>query len=493
MKVLRQHQIQMDEIATRIIHGAIDRRSITLDCTPGGGKTGSGCLLATRLLDAGKIDAVLWLVPRLSLASQVSDAFSSWDGLSRRLEIVEGKDTIFAPSLPGMPRNVGCVTTYQSVVHGGNYRRFRDAVASRRTLIIFDEVQFLNDDLERGWRKNVQKVRDAAAYELLMSGTLWRTDNKRIPFITYERHPDGLHYPIADITYTLRDAVRERAVLPTEWYTIGGTVKYQYNGEEFTLDMLNDNGEEESRVTRTFLECDASVYRLLDDMVEHWREWCRTHYHSRMLVMADNTRKARQWRNYLRDTHHIPCVLATSKDKAPKSNLAHFRERRQGQCLVTVAMAYVGFDCPDLTHLAYLSSARAPSWMLQSAARVSRYDPRVGEYEMQHSFVFAPDDERIRLFANWMRQQTSMGIRERTPRGKPGERDLGIEMPDDFEALSADASHTAIESLAGRLDPETVTRLEQIARKSRAAQHLTMSQLHQLLLDVGVDLRAVSR
>lgn len=493
-RTLRQHQVEMDELANSIIHAGSDKRSITLDCTPGGGKTGSGCLLATRLLDAGLIDGVLWLVPRLSLAGQVADSFASWDHLGRHLEIVDGRDVLFAPALPGMPQSVGCVTTYQSVAHGRNYHRFREAVAGRRTLIIFDEVQFLNDDLDRGWLRKVQEVRDAAKFELLMSGTLWRTDNRRIPFITYERRDDGRLFALADITYGLRDAVRERAVLPTEWHNLGGVVQYQFNGQEHILDMLEDNGDEESRVTRTFLECDASVHRLLDGMVDHWRQWCRERYTSRLLVMADDTANARRWRTYLQGHHGISCTLATSREEAAGRNLAHFRERRQGQCLVTVAMAYVGFDCPDLTHLAYLSTARAPSWMLQSAARVSRFDARAPlAYEHQHAFVFAPDDARVRAFAQWMRVETNMGIRERICRTPNSPGTPPIVPPEDFEPLAADPSRIAVESLTGRLDPDTVDRLESVRRTIPYADKLTTSQLHDMLRGLGYDLRAIAR
>lgn len=492
MAVFRKHQREIDEIARKIIDGISPLRSITLDCTPGGGKTGAATLFANKLLDAGLIDRVLWLVPRLSLAEQVLDAFSRGAGCnsSRQLEIADPQDDLFSPTLPNTPHVVGCVTTYQAVAHGRNWSRFADGLRSGRGLIIFDEVQFLNDEAQRGWYAKVGRVKDAAEYCLFMSGTLWRTDDKRIPFIEYEKRDDGKHYPLCDISYTLRDAVRERAVLPTEWRNLGGMVEYKLADKVQTHDLMDDGDDEESRKVLTFLSGEKTVGRLLDNMVDDWRVWCKTAYESRMLVMASSIAEARRWKHYLEEKHSIPCVLATSKEEAAGRKLRHFRERRHGQCLVTVAMAYVGFDCPDLTHLAYLSATRAPSWLLQSFARVSRFDRNapIG-YERQHSFVYAPDDLRMRVFMAWLRNQQEMGITERQVRGPLKEpRKPGYPPDDEFEPLDAAPGFTAMESLHARIEPAKLSRLMQFASSCPAAAGLPLSQLDEILLGAGVDL-----
>jgi superfamily II DNA or RNA helicase len=487
---MRAHQRQMNQFASQIIAGIYTKQSITLDCTPGGGKTGAATLLANRLLDACFIDRVLWLVPRISLAEQVVDAFAKGFGASssRELEVVDGQDNLFAPSLPNMPLKVGVVTTYQSIAHKKNWERFRDALAARRTLLILDEVQFLNDDqtVNRGWQPKARAIHDVASFRLLMSGTLWRTDDKRIPFIEYQKRDDGRLYPLCDINYDLRKAVAERAVLPIEWRNRNGLVEYTRNGVAQTHDLLDDGDDEETYKLRTFLSSDKVVHAILDEMVEDWRSWCRSAYQSRMLVMAEDIGQARRWRTYLQDKHNIACTLATSKEEAAGRQLRHFRERKQGQCLITVAMAYVGFDCPDLTHLAYLSHYRAPSWMLQSFARVSRFDPLAPvAYDSQHAFVYAPDDERMRRFCHWVREQTDMGIADSRRGGGGGGGGKG---PDDFEPGDAAIGSQVVESLQERLGPEATARLDAFARSSPAAVDVPRSKLAQLLRDAGVDL-----
>lgn len=495
---MRWHQEQISDIADKIINGIFSRKSITLDCTPGGGKTGAGTLLANRLLDANLIDSVLWLVPRLSLGNQVAEAFANGFGATKERQLceVDGQDNLFAPDLPNMPKTVGHVTTYQTVAARQNAQRFADACAARRTLLILDEVQFLNDDQPfaeaevRGWRPRVEAVRDKAAFTLVMSGTLWRTDNKRIPFVEYqrgdgsERFPErGKFYPLCDITYTLRDAVREQAVLPTEWRITGGTARYSWNGVEQTHDLSGDGGDENSRIVRTMLSSDKYVHDILDHMVDDWRTFCRKEYESRMLVMADKIAEAVKMREYLQQRHNIACVLATSKEEAAGRQLRHFRERRQGQCLVTVAMAYVGFDCPDLTHLAYLSSIRAPSWMLQSFARVSRFDARAPiSPERQHAYVYGPDDQRFREFCEWVRDQQAMGVADRL-RGGNGNREPKevVEIQDDFEPIAATTGDLAVESLNRRISPEMEKKLRAFKDLCPAAASLPYSQLYEIL------------
>jgi len=483
--MMRVHQIQMDAFSREIISGVFPRNSITLDCTPGGGKTGAATLLANRLLDAGVIDCVLWVVPRLSLAEQVVDAFGNGFGATkgRTLEVVDGQDNLFPASLPNMPKLVGCVTTYQTIAHKRNWERFRDALTGRRCLVIFDEVQFLDDDLGRGWHAKAKAVRDVATFTLVMSGTLWRTDNKEIPFVEYALKPekaDNLLYPLADISYSLRDAVTDRAILPTQWQNRGGLVEYEFNGVPHTHDLIEDGDDEESRKVRCFLSGEKSVGKLLDDMVTDWSVW-RKHYQSRMLVIADNISQAQRWKHHLELRHNLHCVLATSKEEASGRKLRHFREKKHGQCLVTVAMAYIGFDCPDLTHLAYLSSIRAPSWMLQSFARVSRFDPCAPlDYDHQLAHAYAPDDTRMRTFMDWLRNEQEMGIaRRRESAGGSGKPKLIL--PDKFDPIDAVPGDRAIESLYRRLEPSQVAALDEFTNHCAAARTIPPSQLYEIL------------
>jgi superfamily II DNA or RNA helicase len=231
-------------------------------------------------------------------------------------------------------------------------------------------------------------------------------------------------------------------------------------------DILTDDGDdEEKRKLRAFIFDDGVAFGIIDQMVEHWRGWCQSHYSSRMIVMADDTKQAARISSYLHSRHNINCTLATSKEDMAGRRIKHFREKREGRCLVTVAMAYIGFDCPDLTHLAYLSTTRAATWLLQSFARVNRFDRNAPlDYDHQHAFVFAPDDKRMRVFMSWMREQQEVGVRERVKRFAPSP-DGTMPIRSDIEPVSATLGATAIESLEGRIAPETKHYLDKLAKE----------------------------
>lgn len=475
----RRHQQEISRIADQVIAGTWSKPHATLDVTPGGGKTGAGTLLANRLLDAGVVDSVLWLVPRLSLADQVLDAFAAGVGSreGRRLTVVEDQDDLFPAQLPNMPLVVGHVTTYQQVATGTGSRRFRDASLARRTLLILDEVQFLSDGQGdgNGWWPRVKGVVEAARFRLNMSGTLARTDNGLVAGVEYvqgdgsERYPDaGKKYPVADVRYTLRDAIAERAILPTEWRNRGGLVEYRYEGIRQLHDLADDADDEESRKVRTYLESDRVVAGVVEEMIRDWRQWREeTRYYSRMIIMAEDQKRARWFDRYMKENHpDVACVLAITDEDHATRKVRQFREGVQGQCLITVAMAYVGFDCPNLTHMAYLSHYRAPAWLLQSFARVSRFDSKAPiPYDLQHAFVFTVDDARMRAFFEYLRSEQEMGVRARRPGRGPRKSDAGAPAePDDFEPIDAAAGALAVETMAERIDPETAAKVEAFRR-----------------------------
>jgi len=76
MPNLRPHQEEADRIGTDIVSGKWTNKTITAEVIPGGGKTALAILIANRLLDAGVVDDVLWLVPRLTLCDQVQQSWA---------------------------------------------------------------------------------------------------------------------------------------------------------------------------------------------------------------------------------------------------------------------------------------------------------------------------------------------------------------------------------------------------------------------------------
>src|SRR5215207_10113944 len=133
---LRTHQREVAGIVEAIATGRTDLVDILAAVTPGGGKSLLPVIAAARLIAAGVVDRVCWIVPRDSLRLQAEEAFAdpAWRaalGHSLRLRAAENE--------PDPSRGLaGYVTTYQAIaaapeLHLAEIRR-------RRTLLVVDEL-----------------------------------------------------------------------------------------------------------------------------------------------------------------------------------------------------------------------------------------------------------------------------------------------------------------------------------------------------------------
>ena len=73
---LRCHQRQLAGVIRAIAAGVTSARDILAAVTPGGGKSLLPVLAATRLIEAGMVERIIWVVPRDSLRLQAEEAFA---------------------------------------------------------------------------------------------------------------------------------------------------------------------------------------------------------------------------------------------------------------------------------------------------------------------------------------------------------------------------------------------------------------------------------
>jgi superfamily II DNA or RNA helicase len=486
----RRHQVEGQAIVNRIIAGEPIRRVVG-DIVPGGGKSGLFVLFASGLLQAGLIDQFIWLVPRASLAEQAEEDFAN------RLFNPHGYSIrFFRENIAPLIRSphVGAVATYQAL--HASPRLYIDAVSRKRTLLGLDEVQCLGDEEEGvSWTRNVLALAEQASYRLACSGTLFRNNGTRIQLIPYT-DPDesGICYPVRDIVYPYVDALAESAVIPMEIVLNTGKVKYDYNGDTFHLDLDSAPAEEERRALNTFLSRPETLYGVVDRCVDHWREWRAHMYPSRMIVIANRQKEARALAEYLHTKKGMQPVLAISDEgEASQREITAFRRDRKGDVLVTVGMAYIGLNVPDITHIAFLSNIRSIGYLMQALFRNNRYDRNAYwtlrpeehfSYPRQCAYSFVPDDPRMRAFAEWLREQTRIGIREREKRNPPeGPGPEGPEQSPEavFTPIDAKLGKVSYEDMGGRLSPQEQAIVENLRLTCREAAGMPHTHLAAIL------------
>src|SRR5690242_12382477 len=235
---LRTHQRLVAGIVEAIATGQTELTDILAAVTPGGGKSLLPVIAAARLIEAGVVDRICWIVPRDSLRLQAEEAFAdlAWRGALGHAVSVRA-----AENAPELCRGLqGYVTTYQGIaaqpdLHLAEHRR-------HRYLLVVDEVHHLPSlaeidplarDDEASWSRAILPLLEAARVRLLLSGTLERADGRAILWLPYRqgraartREVDLEAPGYAVIGYSRAQALAERAVLPVDFGALDGEAEW---------------------------------------------------------------------------------------------------------------------------------------------------------------------------------------------------------------------------------------------------------------------------
>ena len=222
--------------------GQTDARDILAAVTPGGGKSLLPVIAASRLIAAGIVDRVCWVVPRDSLRLQAEEAFADpvW-----RAALGHALSLRAAENAPDPSRGLtGYITTYQAIAAAPDLH-LRE-IRRHRTLLVVDEVHHLpalaevdpaaaaqeaaaGEDQASAWSRAILPLLECAAVRLLLSGTLERADGKGILWLPYRKGPKARTREVeldapgwAVIGYSRMQALQERAVLPVTFGALDG-------------------------------------------------------------------------------------------------------------------------------------------------------------------------------------------------------------------------------------------------------------------------------
>lgn len=451
----------------RFINAAIERarsgEKVTVaNVHPGSGKTLAVLMAANELRRAGVIDQVAVFVPRLNLAAQFEhdwkDARGKLEGGAVLGQIDHRNNN--PPLIRGQAD--GYVTTYDSLVSFPELHL--KEVAKRRTLVVFDEAQQLGIDYDgistqsARWAAELGK---RAQLVFVMSGTPYRADGSPLLFAEYgDPDASGWRPLLAHVEATYLDGVRDGYLRPFEAVLHDGVSVWQGMGTEPQELVLS---ETEQGIYRIICE-DGYWKPLVDRFVEKLKEQRELVYDGFCgLIAANNQEHAKDIKHYLSKKHAgLEALIAISDDgKEAHKSLREFREGR-ADVLVTVNMAYVGYDYKPINVILPLTSYRTAGYLRQLVARGLRMMPGVDPNQQVCNLV-APNDPRMRAFVDELRRESAAGVYIRD-----NEKRLSNGSGTQFEfGASLDAWMTTIRAMG--IDPTgDLTPLDyQIAEKLR--------------------------
>ncbi|HVM20271.1 MAG TPA: DEAD/DEAH box helicase family protein [Egibacteraceae bacterium] len=448
--------------AVRDNHAAGKRVTVVL-ASPGSGKTITSQATACHMFRDGVIDYVVTLVPRITLAQQCELDWRSpvvseprraipedWAGdfqlfdAAGRIEFIEHTRNR-TPLLPPGSRGRGVVSTYSSLVTAHGQTAFESFARQHesRFLLVADEAQFCGEEGDRGGGTRagemVKLLHHYSAHTLLMTGTPYRSDNFPLILADYgDKNEHGLRPLLSDVESTYQDGVREGYLRTFEATFIDAKVRRreQATGTVTEYDLSRDGTDLRDVLRR------ADVWQpLADAVVSSVQDKQHQHPEHRGLISCMDMNEAKAVHRYLRATYPtLRASIATSDDDENARRALQAFKTDPADVLITVRMAFIGYDCKSISVVGVLTNYRDPGHLMQLVGRGLRTWDKT-TFSEQSCRIIAPDDPKMQNFIKVMRQEMAEGLRERaevTDRNESGgennQRDEPLFVVDDAHA-----------------------------------------------------------
>ena len=390
--------------------------------TPGAGKTAFALTCArAQLADWARDDAAR----RLVVVAPTSHLKVQWSLSAHRLGLQLDPD--WAPG-QGLARDVhGIVTTYQQVATGAAADKLRGIAADG--MVVLDEVHHAGD--ERAWGDGILRAFELAGRRLSLSGTPFRSDSARIPFVRYDATAEG-DLAHADYTYGYADALRDGGVVrpvyfprvdgQMEWSTPSGDVLRATFGDALARDQV-------SARLRTALSLDGDwIVTVLGQAHDRLRQIRREQPDAGGLVIATDQDHAHGIVRLLRNRFDAAAEVVVSDDPTASRKIAEFAGNDR-PWLVSVRMVSEGVDIPRLRVGVYATTTATELFFRQAVGRFVRW--QAGR-STQKAYVYVPDDPRLRHHAFQIAEARRHVLRP------PGQRDDELDGTDLDRQVHAD-------------------------------------------------------
>ncbi len=339
-----------------------DHRDFLAVATPGAGKTTFALRVATELLERRIVRRVTVVAPTEHLKSQWADA-------AKRVGIALDPTFKNAQGRHGAQYD-GVALTYAQVAANAALHKNRTAAAP--TLVILDEIHHGGDALS--WGDGIREAFEGATRRLSLTGTPFRSDTAAIPFVDYERWPDGIRRSRADHTYGYGQALKDGVVRPVIFLSYSGQMRWRTKAGEEVSALLGEGATKDvtAQAWRTALDENGQWIPAVLAAADHrLTEVRRGVPDAGGLVIATNQAKARAYAAQLQAITGEEPVVVLSDDAGASSRIEKFADGEQ-RWMVAVRMVSEGVDVPRLAVGVYATATATPLYFAQAVGRFVR-------------------------------------------------------------------------------------------------------------------------
>lgn len=358
---------------------------------PGAGKTRFAIEAMNRQWLAGNIQKVIVAVPTRHLKKQ-------WSQEAARFGY--DLDHGWANEVGAWPRDQhGLAVTYQQIMNQpGLFRKHAEGAG-----VVLDEVHHCSE--REKWGIAIEEAFGSAHSRLLMSGTPFRTDGKRINFLTYR---DGKAVP--DYEYGYDDAIRDGVCRPVYFPRMGGSVEWVDDGviKSSSFDEDLDERGASQRLRTALWPAGEWIPHVLREAEARINEVRRESPDAGGIVFCMDQEHAHAIADLLAKISGVAPVVAVSDDPDSDEKIARFRES-QDKWIVSVRKVSEGVDIKRLRVGVFATNVVSEVFFRQAVGRVVRVqDPDAAE----SAWFYIPDDARLRGHAETLKRMRAAAIEE---------------------------------------------------------------------------------
>lgn len=370
--------------------------SFLCTATPGSGKTKLGLVIAHELFKKKLIDRVMVVTPTTTLTKQWAAEAAYFAGLDLDPDFTnhQGCET---SDFHGIAITYALLAQDKKGIHVQN-------TFNRRTFVILDEPHHMGDSL--AWGEAAQKAFQNAVFRFLISGTPFRSDDAKIPFVTY----DDTNTSIADYTYSYERAIQENVCRPVYFTIHDGRMKWKVDKLEFNKTFKDFVEKDQvSKRLRTALDHQGNfvrdVFRAADLKLTEIRQ---THKDAGGLIFAITQAHTKQIAKVVEEiTGELPPVVI-SEDADGTQKIQMFKHSNW-RWMVSVKMVSEGIDIPRLRVGVYFTNVKADLFFRQLVGRFVRVQKELGD---QEAYIFIPQDKDIVKLAETIQEEREHALDE---------------------------------------------------------------------------------
>jgi len=380
--ILRKWQ---DECFNKLLSIQNNRKTFLCVAGVGSGKTTFSSYSANYFLKQNRFRNIIVISPRDAIKNAWSENFSiNWD-----IEL----DSNYSFKYDWSNIYNGISITYYALNEVNTL--FLLNLIDDRTLIILDEIHHAAEN--KTWGDSVQKLGDKAGFVLMLSGTPYRSDNNKIPFVTYKKTSEKHYELISDFYYSYGESVKDNVCCPVLFHK-KGSPKILTSTEVLELSYSEDLEESKRALNKaitvlkggdcyvysTFLEANKKLNEISDRRLKNYAG----------LIICNSVKDANTLYDRIVSNFGEEFVdIVTSQDSTSSKIIKSFSTSNKSW-LISVNMVSEGVDIPRIRVIQYATNFTTLLYFIQVLGRGVR-NFQIFENDIDCCHMYIPDYKEL--------------------------------------------------------------------------------------------------